>query len=89
MSANPPLESRGHRRVRAIALRIAAIVVALGLWFWTQSLIGARGFPEGGLGDGLHQLTAGVHHWLQEVPARAMRSSCSAPWSSTWSGSSC
>ncbi len=71
MNANPPLEARGHRRVRAIALRIAVIVVALGLWFWTQSLIGARGFPEGGLGDGLHQLTAGVHHWLQEVPARA------------------
>ncbi len=71
MNANPPLNAQGYGRLRAIALRIAAIVVALGLWFWTQSLIGARGFPEGGLGDGLHQLTAGVHHWLQDVPARA------------------
>jgi hypothetical protein len=54
-----------------ILLRMAAVAAALGLWFWTQSLIGARGFPEGGLGDGLHQWTAAVNRWLAEVPGRA------------------
>ena len=47
------------------------MAVSLGLWFWTQSLIGARGFPETCVGDGLHQLTAGVNAWLAEVPRRA------------------
>jgi hypothetical protein len=71
MNAHPPLAPHRYGRVRAIAIRIAVVAVALGLWFWTQSLIGARGFPEGGLGDGLHQLTAGVTRWLTEVPIRA------------------
>ena len=72
-ASSQPLAARanGRRRMRAIALRIAVVAVALGLWFWTQSLIGARGFPEVGLGDGLHQLTAGVNRWLTEVPVRA------------------
>ena len=67
----PPAAPHHHGRARAIAIRIAVVAASLGLWFWTQSLIGARGFPEGGLGDGLHQLTAGVNRWLTEVPARA------------------
>ena len=57
--------------MRAIALRIAVVVVALGLWFWTQSLIGARTSPSECVGDGLHQLTAGVNRWLAQVPRRA------------------
>jgi hypothetical protein len=71
MNAHPPLNPRRRGRARAIAIRIAVVAASLGLWFWTQSLIGARGFPEGGLGDGLHQLTAGITRWLTEVPARA------------------
>ena len=71
MNAHPPLTVRRPARVRMILLRTAAVAAALGLWFWTQSLIGARGFPEGGLGDGLHQWTASVNRWLAEVPGRA------------------
>ena len=39
----------------------------LAVWFWTQSLLGARTAPETGVGDALHNLTAGwnayfAHH---------------------------
>jgi hypothetical protein len=71
MNTHEPLPVRHPARVRMILLRMAAVAAALGLWFWTQSLIGARGFPEGGLGDGLHQWTAAVNRWLAEVPGRA------------------
>jgi hypothetical protein len=71
MIDNPPRAARRWARVRVIGLRMAGVAAALGLWFWTQSLIGSRGFPEGGLGDGLHQWTAGVNRWLTEVPDRA------------------
>jgi PAP2 superfamily C-terminal len=71
MNVNPPLTARRTGRARAIVLRTAAIAVALGLWYWSQAQIGARGFPEGGLGDGLHQLTAGIHRGLTAVPLRA------------------
>jgi len=71
MNVNQPLTARRRGRARAIALRMAAIAVALGLWYWSQSLIGARGFPERGVGDGLHQLTAGINRWLEAVPLRA------------------
>jgi hypothetical protein len=71
MNAPEPRAARRFARARMIVLRIAAVAAALGLWFWTQSLIGARGFPEGGLGDALHEWTAGVNRWLAEVPGRA------------------
>ena len=58
-------------RVRAIAVRVLAVVAALGLWFWTQSLIGARGAPAACVGDGLHELTAGINRWLAAEPRRA------------------
>jgi hypothetical protein len=71
MNVDEPRTSRRIGRASAIALRLAAIAAALGLWYGSQSLIGARGFPEGGLGDGLHQVTAGTHGWLAAVPLRA------------------
>jgi hypothetical protein len=58
-------------KMRAIAVRILAVVAGLGLWFWTQSLIGARGLPQTCVGDGLHELTAGINHWLAAEPRRA------------------
>jgi len=58
-------------RMRAIAVRSLAVLAALGLWFWTQSLIGARGFPQACVGDGLHELTAGINRWLAAEPRRA------------------
>ncbi|MFO0906971.1 MAG: phosphatase PAP2-related protein [Isosphaeraceae bacterium] len=57
-------------RLRAIGLRVLAVVAGLGLWFTTQSLIGARGSPDGCIWDGLHALTAGVNAWLAAEPAR-------------------
>jgi hypothetical protein len=69
-SAHPePVRLRA--RVRTIAARVLAVVAALGLWFWTQSLIGARGLPDQCVGDGLHELTAGINRWLAAEPYRA------------------
>jgi len=49
---------------------LRAMLVALGLaaWFWTQSLIGQRAFPEKTVGDGLHALTAPAHQYLIDHP---------------------
>lgn len=58
-------------RIRTIAFRLAAVAVGLVLWFWTQSLIGARGFPEGCVGDGVHDWTASIHGWLLANPSAA------------------
>jgi hypothetical protein len=58
-------------RARAIAVRALAVVAALALWFLTQSLIGARGFPHTCVGDGLHVLTAGINRWLAADTRRA------------------
>ena len=66
MSGDPSLASGWLERSWAIGLRGLAIVVALGLWFWTQSLIGSRGLPESCVGDGLHQLTAGINEQLAD-----------------------
>jgi hypothetical protein len=44
--------------------RIVITAVALVIWFYTQSLIGARPVPAQSIGDGLHQLTAGWNTYL-------------------------
>jgi hypothetical protein len=47
-------------------LRVALVAAALFGWFWTQSLIGRRGFPEeGGIGDVLHDWSAPLHGYLE------------------------
>jgi hypothetical protein len=53
---------------RSLLLRVAVTLVAVGVWFWTQSLIGARALPSSGMGDGLHNLTAGLNSYLQHAP---------------------
>ena len=54
-------------RWRTLALRLAVTVVVLGIWFWTQSLLGARTAPvNGGIGDALHDLTAGLNSYFAE-----------------------
>jgi hypothetical protein len=55
-------ENTSYRRGRLIRLFVAGIVLAL--WFWTQSLIGARTAPASGIGDGLHNLTAGLNSYF-------------------------
>jgi hypothetical protein len=52
-------------------LRVALTAGALAIWFWTQSLIGARSLPASGIGDGLHSLTAGWNAYLQQAPVAA------------------
>jgi hypothetical protein len=51
---------------RNLARRL--IVTALGLivWFWTQSLIGARSLPTTGLGDAIHQWAAPLNSYFYE-----------------------
>lgn len=57
-------ENTSHRR--GLLLRLMVTGIVLGLWFWTQSLIGARTAPGPGIGDALHNLTA----WLNSYFAR-------------------
>src|SRR5207248_3152033 len=64
------------KRKRAVvrygfALRILITVVALGVWFWTQSLLGARISPAEPIGDELHKLTAPLNAYFQSAPRAA------------------
>jgi len=58
---------RSHR----LLLRLVVTAVVLALWFWTQSLIGARTPPAAGIGDVLHNLTAGLNFYFSQSPAAA------------------
>ncbi len=55
-------EKPGHQRGLLLRLLVTGIVLAL--WFWTQSLIGARTAPESGIGDALHNVTAGLNSYF-------------------------
>jgi PAP2 superfamily C-terminal len=56
---------------RGLVLRVVVTGIAIAVWFWTQSLIGSRQMPEAGIGDGLHNLTAGLNSYLQQSPSAA------------------
>jgi hypothetical protein len=58
-------------RSRRLLLRLAVTAAVLALWFWTQSLIGARTPPAAGIGDVLHNLTAGLNSYFSQSPAAA------------------
>jgi hypothetical protein len=45
--------------------------VVLAIWFWTQSLLGVRTAPQTGVGDALHNLTAGWNGYFAHHPAAA------------------
>jgi hypothetical protein len=45
-------------------LRIVLTAAALTIWFWTQSLIGARPLPASGIGDGLLSWTTPINSYL-------------------------
>lgn len=47
-----------------VLLRIGVIVVALGLWYWTQQLISRKTMPHEGVGDRLHDWTAPMNAWF-------------------------
>lgn len=55
----------------SFAVRLLVTVVALAIWFWTQSLIGARSVPTSGIGDSLHAATAPANLYLHQHPAAA------------------
>ncbi len=59
-----------HKGPRLIP-RIALTAIALGIWFWTQSLIARRTAPAYGVGDALHTLTAGLNSYFFYSPAAA------------------
>jgi hypothetical protein len=54
---------------RRLLLRLVLTAAVLALWFWTQSLIGARTPPAAGLGDALHSLTSGLNSYFLQNPA--------------------
>src|SRR5712671_14559 len=70
----PQLEARVRPPLsppwRLWLLRLGLIVVSLGLWFWTQSLLGSRPVPVK-IGDGLHEFTASSNSYLLSHPKAA------------------
>ena len=58
-------------RARRIALRFIVTLAALGLWFWTQSLLGARPAQVDGISDSLHQSTATLNAYFRAHPHSA------------------
>jgi hypothetical protein len=67
-------QTESPSRSHGLLLRLVLTAVVLGLWFWTQSLIGARIPPAAGLGDALHNLTAGLnsYFWQNSAAANAL-----------------
>lgn len=57
-------ETENSGRRQRLLRRLAVTGIVLALWFWTQSLIGARTPPASGIGDGLHNLTAGLNSYF-------------------------
>ena len=51
--------------------RLLVGAVALAIWFWTQSLLGARPLPPGGIGDALHVWTAPLNAYFIANPSAA------------------
>ena len=51
---------------RTLVLRLLVTALLLAVWFWTQSLLGARPAPAAGIGDWLHDLTAGINSYFAQ-----------------------
>jgi hypothetical protein len=64
-------DSGSGRSARAFVVRLTVTAVVLVIWFWTQSLIGARGAPANGIGDRLHSATAPANLYLYTHPSAA------------------
>ena len=56
---------------RTLLFRLVVTGIVLALWFWTQSLIGARTAPAASIGDALHNLTAGLNSYFAQHSAAA------------------
>jgi hypothetical protein len=57
--------------VSSFPIRLFLTATALVVWFWTQSLIGARGDTTSAIGDGVHNLTAPANLFLHQHPSVA------------------
>lgn len=65
----PEVRAPGRSTTRVYLVRFLVTLAAVGLWFWTQSLIGSRALPGSGLGDGMHNLLAPANFYLHQHPA--------------------
>ncbi|ABF43053.1 hypothetical protein Acid345_4053 [Candidatus Koribacter versatilis Ellin345] len=65
MSSAAKLQPVAQKRRFPIVARAAITAAALGVWFWTQSLIGARKLHGEAIGDGIHTLTHRINAYLQ------------------------
>jgi hypothetical protein len=67
-------DAESARKWRRLIRRIALTALALGIWFWTQSLIAHRTAPVSGVGDALHTLTAGLNSYFyqSQIAANAL-----------------
>src|SRR5712664_1167334 len=59
-------EAENSGRRQRLLRRLVVTGIVLALWFWTQSLIGSRIAPASGLGDALHNLTAGLDAYFAQ-----------------------
>lgn len=64
-------DSESTRKWRRVIRRVVITAFALGIWFWTQSLIARRAAPALGVGDALHTLTAGLNSYFHHSPFAA------------------
>ena len=64
-------DAESARKWRRLIRRIVLTALALGIWFWTQSLIAHRAVPTSGVGDALHTLTAGLNSYFNHSPTAA------------------
>jgi len=64
-------EARNSGQRRSLLLRLMLTGIVLVLWFWTQSLLGARVAPGSGIGDGLHNFTTGLNSYFAQNPKAA------------------
>ena len=67
----PEVEARPKQAARSFAIRIVVTVAALAVWFWTQSMIGSRGFPSAGIRDRVHAATASANLYLHDHTSAA------------------
>jgi PAP2 superfamily C-terminal len=71
LDARHTVNAGGSGSWRRLVRRMVLTALALGMWFWTQSLIAERAAPAEGLGDALHTLTAGLNRYFYHSPAAA------------------
>jgi len=60
--------TQGENQVqwRSLLLRLVVTGIVLALWFWSQALIGSRTAPASGIGDAVHNLTAGLNSYFSQ-----------------------